>query len=126
MKPLAIAPKITPVITEVKRTGAMTAQLKWDLLTLDELGGFLDKYIVAYDGLDRYKCPDSLQANSATVYSETDSAIIANLDLSLEYCVEVAASTAAGVGNYSQAHIPRKHVTCPLPCIILVNVYTIV
>lgn len=89
----------------------MTAQLKWELLTLDELGGFLDTYIVAYAELDGYTCPDSLPDSSATVYSDGDTAIITNLDPSLEYCVLVAPSTEAGVGNYSQTLIPRKQVT---------------
>ena len=104
----SIVPKRNPRITEMDRTSAMTAQLRWELLTLEELGGFLTNYTVKHNQQDARVCPDSPPGSSETLFSEDDGAFIANLDPSFEYCVYIAASTVAGVGIYSEGRIPCK------------------
>ena len=108
----SIVPKRSPTMTEVHRTNAMTALLKWEPLTLEELGGFLNNYTVKYNWQDARACPASPPGTSETLFNKEDSARITNMDPSLEYCVYIAASTVAGVGSYSQGRIPCK--TAPL------------
>ena len=103
-----IVPKTNPRITEMDRTSAMTAQLRWELLTLEELGGFLNNYAVKHNQQDARACPDSPPDSSETLFREDHGALIANLDPSFEYCVYIAASTVAGVGNYTEGRIPCK------------------
>ena len=96
------------MISVLNRTTAHTAQLKWELLSLEELGGFLTNYIVKYNEKEAHDCSDTPPDTSETLLTEKDNAHIRNLDPSQEYCVGVAASTTKGVGHYSLGHIPCK------------------
>lgn len=78
-------------------------------MALEELQGFPKNYTVMYNERDVDVCPDIL---SGTIFVEKDSALIVDLVPSSEYCVRVAASTAAGVGKYSQGQIPCKTALC--------------
>ena len=93
----------------MSREDATTGHVSWDPLTLDELRGFLDSYKVIYQELTRYSCAYTDVEGVTEAFSvTTDHAMITGLNPTAEYCVGVAASTAAGVGNYSQSHLPGK------------------
>ena len=92
----------------MSREDATTGHVSWDPLTLDELRGFLDSYKVIYQELTRYSCADTDVESGEASSVTTDHAMITGLNPTAEYCVGVAASTAAGVGNYSQSHLPGK------------------
>ena len=62
-----------------------------------------------YQELTRYSCAYTDVEGVTEAFSvTTDHAMITGLNPTAEYCVGVAASTAAGVGNYSQSHLPGK------------------
>ena len=92
----------------MSRKDATTGQLSWNPLTLYELRGFLHSYIVVYQELKRYTCADLNVESAEAITGTTESAVITGLSPAAEYCVAVAARTAAGVGNYSQASLPGK------------------
>ena len=61
-----------------------------------------------YQELTRYSCADTDVESGEASSVTTDHAMITDLNPTAEYCVGVAASTAAGVGNYSQSLLPGK------------------
>ena len=104
-----LVPKKPPQISGLFREDATTGQVSWNLLTLDELGGFFDSYKVIYQELTRHSCADTDVESVTEAFSvTTDHAMITGLNPTAEYCVGVAASTTAGVGNYSQSLLPGK------------------
>jgi len=98
------------VITTLFHKNAMTAYMSWKALTLEELRGFLHTYKVIYYETTQTICSNIESEFSDTLPVETNSTsvIIRDLDPVVEYCVGVAASTVAGVGNYSQGLLPCK------------------
>ena len=103
-----IVPRKSPHISSLSREDATTGLVHWDLLTLDELSGFLDSYIVVSQELKRHTCAD-IDIESGEAFAVTTEYVqIVGLHPTAEYCVGVAASTAAGVGNYSQGLLPCK------------------
>ena len=99
------------MITTLFHKNAKTAYMSWEALTLDELRGFFHTYEVIYYETTQTICGNIESEFSDTLPVETNSTsvIIRDLDPVAEYCVGVAASTVAGVGNYSQKHLPCKN-----------------
>ena len=100
----------------------MTAYMSWEALTLEELRGFLHTYKVIYYETTQTICSD-IESEFSRVETNSTSVIIRDLDPVAEYCVGVAASTVAGVGNYSQKHLPCKNYFKQV-CILLANEFT--
>ena len=104
-----------PTIVSADRTEANRAVVKWEPLDLKDLRGNLVSYKLVYYDLLEERCPtkDWQQRPTTTTGNKTISvtgedpcAVIANLDPRLEYCVAVAATTGAGVGEFSYITIP--------------------
>lgn len=91
-----------------ERVDATSFQLSWDAPTDEELRGFLDSYIVLYDELSTYECLDLNLLTSVVEYVNETFIAINGLIPGKEYCVEVAAQTSAGVGNFTKFIIPRE------------------
>ena len=96
------------MITTLFHKNAMTAYMSWEALTLEELRGFLHTYKVIYYETTQTICSD-IESEFSHIETNSTSVIIRDLDPMAEYCVGVAASTVAGVGNYSQKHLPCKN-----------------
>ena len=103
-------PAVSPVgVTE--RLSATSIKVTWDPLTVEESGGNVTLYHVRCRPVDRTVRPgtDDLSVVVNTTNSE---AVIEDLDPRVVYAVSLAASTSAGIGNYSnEITVECKH-TC--------------
>ena len=102
------APSVTPNLTEFERTDATSFHLTWMAPTQEQLQGFLDSYVIVYDQLSTYKCLDLNPSTSQVIYVQEPFVAIEGLIPGKEYCVEVAAKTTAGIGNFTKFVIPRE------------------
>ena len=103
-------PAVSPVgVTE--RLSATSIKVTWDFLTREESRGVVTSYHVKYRPVDRTvrRNIDDLSIVVNTTNSET---VIEDLDPRVVYAVSLAASTSAGIGNYSdEITVECKH-TC--------------
>ena len=90
----------------IERQDGTSFHLTWDAPTQEELRGFLDSYIVVYEEKNTYKCLDLDPTTSTVEYVYEPFILISGLNPGKEYCVEVAAQTTAGVGNFTKFTIP--------------------
>ena len=108
-----VVPSVAPMFVRVRRTTATTANLTWSQLSLVESRGFLTAYKVTYRNTQR-SCPqiDPEMGTTLSVDQDETQLVISDLDPRLEYCVGIAASTVAGMSDYSAAvKVPCKSAT---------------
>ena len=92
----AAAPKIKPFL----RISATSVRISWQPLTPEESRGVVSMYHVKYRPLERVtrRSLDDMSVVISTIDLEVT---ITDLDPRVTYAVAVAASTSAGIGNYS-------------------------
>ena len=90
----------------VSRTDATSLHLTWMAPTQEQLQGFLDSYVVVYEELSTYECPDLSTSSDQVVFVHEPLVSVNGLQPNKEYCVEVAAKTSVSVGNFSKFIIP--------------------
>ena len=79
--------------------------VRWNQISLNESRGFITNYTITYTRVGDPR----RQATTMTVPSDLNQAVIGDLLPSNVYTVSVAASTTAGLGEFStQATTPRK------------------
>ena len=109
-----IVPSVAPMVVGVRRTTATTATLTWSQLSLVQSRGFLTAYKVTYKNTQRRSCPqvDPETSTTLSVGQDETQLVISDLDPSLEYCVGIAATTVAGMSDYSATvKVPCKSAT---------------
>jgi hypothetical protein len=100
-------PSVEPELILSERTDATSLHLLWEALSLEELRGFLDSYVVVFEELNTYQCLDLDPLTSQSVLvQEVFITISDGLMPGKEYCVEVAAKTSAGAGMSTKIAIP--------------------
>jgi hypothetical protein len=100
-------PSVEPELILSERTDATSLHLLWEALSLEELRGFLDSYVVVFEELNTYQCLDLDPLTSQTVLAQEAFITISDgLMPGKEYCVEVAAKTSAGAGISTKVTIP--------------------
>ncbi|CAI8053003.1 Receptor-type tyrosine-protein phosphatase F [Geodia barretti] len=100
-------PSVEPELILSERTDATSLHLLWEALSLEELRGFLDSYVVVFEELNTYQCLDLDPLTSQSVLvQEVFITISYGLMPGKEYCVEVAAETSAGAGISTKITIP--------------------
>ena len=92
-------PFSAPLWSVVQRISATEILLKWDPLSLEESQGFTANYIIRM-ATSIYAC--SLTGNVINTETHMEDSVLTGLSPKSEYCVSVAASTAEGVGVFSQ------------------------
>ena len=103
-----------PTIVNISRVSATEIWLNWNQLTLEESRGFLISYTVAYSSTERATCPVVGPKTNKTRVTHLGNSqqLINNLDPRLEYCVSIAASTAAGTSDFGDSlKVPCKYTT---------------
>ena len=78
-------------------------------LTLDELRGFPTSYVVEYAEKEIHKCTHVDPNTNISVLVQGNRTVITDLDPLKEYCVRIAASTAVGIGTFTNG---TDHIEC--------------
>ena len=90
-----------PTIVSVERTSATEITLHWTPDSQDDVIDFINHYTVKYYSLDG---DQRVGQNVYLDYSENQTeVVISNLSPKLRYVMSVAASTEAGIGEYSNS-----------------------
>ena len=92
-------PRVPPAVESVARNSPTDIYISWNILNGNDLRGILVDYIVKYSE-SRVNC-------SYTINEETQATVngyitLQNLNPQSAYCIQVAAATAVGAGNYSE------------------------
>ena len=108
---LCLAVSVVPGIANISRLSAANIRVIWNRLTLEESRGFLLSYTVAFIDTKRATCPEvDTETNMMRTSSGNSQLVISNLDPRLEYCVAIAASTVAGISEFSEGQkVPCKY-----------------
>ena len=101
-------PSAEPEASLSERMGATSLHLEWVDPSLEELRGFLESYVVVFEELNTYQCLDLDPQTSQTRIVREPEIVITGLLPGKEYCVEIAAKTSAGAGNFTKITIPRE------------------
>ena len=91
-----------------ERMDATSLHLEWVDPSLEDLRGFLESYVVVFEELNTYQCLDLDPQTSQTRIVREPEIVITGLLPGKEYCVEIAAKTSTGVGNFTKITIPRE------------------
>lgn len=92
-------PRVPPAVESVARNSPTDIYISWNILNGNDLRGILVDYIVKYSE-SRVNC-------SYTINEETQATVngyitLQNLNPQSAYCIQVAAATSVGAGNYSE------------------------
>lgn len=80
----------------VDRVEATKVTMTWEELSLHDLRGILHTYVKI----------ESCETTVANTFTSEYPSTTVNLESDLEYCIEVAAKTGAGVGRFTKALVP--------------------
>lgn len=103
---LSTVPAVAPSPRGIVRESATSIRVTFAPLLPEESRGIVTSYHVKYRPLDSSRTARRNLDDVSTVINTTESeVVITDLDPRLQYAIALAASTAAGMGNYSEVMI---------------------
>ena len=96
-------------MSAVRTTATSIDVILEPLTTVEETRGIITSYSLNYNGVHSLSICMENGASNYT-YAQSPQLLITDLDPTLKYCLAAAASTSAGVGNYSELMaVERKY-----------------